>query len=77
MCDSGPAVVLIQQHVGAPDVDGFFGPATRQSVIVFQQVHGLNDDGLVGAMTWAAMFPNGAPGADTDASGTVDPWEVG
>lgn len=77
LCDTGPAVTLIQQHVGAPDIDGYFGPATRQSVIVFQQVHGLNADGLVGRSTWAAMFPTGAPGTDADGDGTVEPWEIG
>jgi peptidoglycan hydrolase-like protein with peptidoglycan-binding domain len=70
-------VRLIQQRVGAPLDDGFFGPATRQSVRVFQeQVVGLEVDGLVGPETWAAMFPNGVAGVDSDSSGTVDPWEV-
>lgn len=76
LCHTGPAVRLIQQHVGAPQVDGLFGPATRQSVRVFQQVSGLNADGLVGPLTWAAMFPDGAPGTDADGDGTVEPWEV-
>jgi hypothetical protein len=76
LCDTGPAVSLIQERVGAPEIDGYFGPATRQSVIVFQQISGLNDDGLVGPMTWAAMFPDGAPGADADGDGIVEPWEV-
>ena len=44
---------------------------------VFQQLHALNDDGLVGPLTWAAMFPNGAPGSDSDGDGTVEPWEIG
>jgi peptidoglycan hydrolase-like protein with peptidoglycan-binding domain len=75
-CHEGPAVELIQSITGAP-VDGLFGPATRQSVRVFQERHGLNPDGLVGPMTWAAMFPNGAPGVDADGNGVVDPWELG
>jgi hypothetical protein len=76
LCDTGPAVRLIQERVGAPQVDGLFGPATRESVRVFQQVNNLEVDGLVGPATWAAMFPGGAPGADTDGDGTVEPWEV-
>lgn len=78
LCDEGPAVRLIQERVGAPEIDGLFGPATRQSVRVFQeQVAGLEVDGLVGPATWAAMFPNGAPGGvDRDGNGTVEPWEV-
>ena len=76
VCDKGAAVTLIQQHVGAPDVDGYFGPATQESVRVFQRIHGLNADGLVGPLTWAAMFPDGAPGTDGDGDGIVEPWEV-
>jgi hypothetical protein len=77
LCHTGPAVRLIQERVGAPEVDGLFGPATRQSVRVFQQVHDLEVDGLVGPATWAAMFPAGASGTDADGDGTVEPWEVG
>ena len=76
ICDRGPAVRLIQQRVGAPTDDSFFGPATRQSVRVFQELNGLEVDGLVGRETWARLFPDGAPGVDADLSGTVDPWEV-
>jgi hypothetical protein len=76
LCHTGPAVRLIQERVGAPEVDGLFGPATRQSVRVFQQVENLEVDGLVGPDTWAAMFPTGAPGTDADGNGTVEPWEV-
>ena len=76
LCDEGPAVELIQWVTGA-DMDGAFGPTTEQAVRVFQQLHALNDDGLVGPLTWAAMFPNGAPGFDSDGDGTVEPWEIG
>lgn len=37
------------------DVDGDFGPKTRDAVIEFQRSHELEDDGRVGAYTWRAL----------------------
>ncbi len=59
---SGPDVASIQSFLNYESggtygiqVDGIFGPATKQAVINFQQRMGLNPDGLVGPVTLAAM----------------------
>lgn len=36
--------------------DGIFGTGTRQAVIAFQNVMGLNPDGIVGEHTWRALY---------------------
>lgn len=38
-------------------VDGKMGPMTRSAIQEFQRVHGLNDDGVVGKLTWAKLRP--------------------
>lgn len=51
----GDAVKLIQKVVGATP-DGDFGSVTERRVMAWQKVHGLKDDGVVGVVTWKAMF---------------------
>jgi Putative peptidoglycan binding domain len=80
ICDSGPAIRLAQERLRASidsslNVDGYFGPGTRNAVRTFQQLHGLSVDGYIGPLTWAALVPD-APGTDVDGSGIVDPDEI-
>ncbi len=61
--------------VPAPTQDGIFGSGTRQAVIAFQQLMGLTGDGMVGPLTWDALyrtyqgiqqnFPNTGTGSGT------------
>ncbi|HEX9961187.1 MAG TPA: peptidoglycan-binding domain-containing protein, partial [Pyrinomonadaceae bacterium] len=58
----GRAVSILQNrlnHHGAKlAVDGDFGKKTHQAVLLFQKSRGLKDDGIVGKITWAALFKN-------------------
>ncbi|MDO4286750.1 MAG: peptidoglycan-binding protein [Eubacteriales bacterium] len=38
------------------EIDGFFGPLTRDAVIAFQRDAGLTPDGIVGPNTWNALI---------------------
>ena len=60
---TGPYVVIIQTELNRiaqnypaipkiPTVDGIFGSRTEASVRAFQQIFGLEDDGIVGKATW-------------------------
>ncbi|MER5649626.1 N-acetylmuramoyl-L-alanine amidase [Streptosporangium sp. NPDC002524] len=45
---------LMRAHKFTIAVDGQFGPMTRATTVVFQRSEGLDQDGLVGRLTWAA-----------------------
>lgn len=64
---SGSAVRDLQNKLRAAgfsiDVDGEFGPQTRNAVLAFQRARGLDVDGVVGPQTWAAL--NQVPAAPT------------
>lgn len=57
----GQAVKDIQSELKvlklySSNVDGDFGPMTRQAVVQFQRQHRLTADGVVGPATWAALI---------------------
>ena len=63
---SGPNVVVIQTALNRisqnypaipkiPNVDGIFGSRTEATVRAFQQIFGLEPDGIVGSATWYAI----------------------
>lgn len=56
----GDMVKRIQEVVGATPVDGVFGPVTKAKVVMWQKIHGLTADGIVGRITLAAMGLAGA-----------------
>lgn len=57
--DDGPLVYTIQYllraHGSGLDVDGIFGPITKNQVMAFQTDKGLTVDGIVGSQTWKAL----------------------
>lgn len=69
-----PAVELIQAKLGV-SIDGVFGPNTESAVKNFQKTHQLEEDGIVGKNTWAALF-TGIP-APTPAPSTPFPLSSG
>lgn len=52
----GDDVKLVQKRLAVKPVDGIYGPATEQAVKQFQKLHGLKVDGIVGPLTWKALF---------------------
>ena len=38
------------------NVDGIFGPKTKQAVIDYQRANGLTSDGIIGPKTWAKLY---------------------
>jgi peptidoglycan hydrolase-like protein with peptidoglycan-binding domain len=49
--------LLIYRNFPPGPVDGDFGPKTEAAVKAFQTSRGLEDDGLVGKLTWEELLP--------------------
>ncbi len=47
------------------EADGLFGRDTESAVKRFQREHGLDDDGVVGPLTWAALLRTTPPDVST------------
>ncbi|MDE7246742.1 MAG: LysM peptidoglycan-binding domain-containing protein [Lachnospiraceae bacterium] len=58
--------------IPAPAQDGKFGRETQQSVAAFQSAVGLTPDGIVGPLTWQALY-NTYLGIDNALPPSVDP----
>lgn len=60
--DKGSAVLALQKRLQARGwriaADGLYGGATESTVRKFQQEKGLQVDGVVGPLTWAALWSN-------------------
>lgn len=52
----GQAVEFVQEIVKAEPADGDFGPITQRCVMKFQKLKNIQEDGIVGPQTWAAMI---------------------
>lgn len=60
MGSRGRAVSILQTRLNQNGaklvIDGDFGKKTHQAVLQFQRSRGLKDDGIVGKLTWAALY---------------------
>lgn len=73
-CDSGSDIFSIQEALnreGYPvDIDGYYGPATRNAVKRFQLDNGLSATGQVGSSTWTQLIgsSSGLPATSSPVS---------
>ena len=51
--------LLVRRTLSFTDIDGVFGPKTKQGVEEFQQSEHLTVDGIVGPATWSALGGDG------------------
>ena len=75
----GDEVVALQHLLNVEGykltIDGDFGAKTESAVKMFQKAHGLDDDGIVGAKTWAALGVKNNTPTNTNSK-CVDPSVV-
>jgi putative chitinase len=71
MGSTGDDIKRIQEKLGV-NTDGIFDAITENAVRTWQAAHGLTADGIVGPITWDAMFA-GAPGGDEASMGGAVP----
>ncbi len=57
----------------ALNVEGLFGLETENAVKRFQREHGLDEDGIVGPLTWAALLGTAPPALDKVLPTTLAP----
>jgi N-acetylmuramoyl-L-alanine amidase len=57
--------------------DGIFGPITEAAVIAFQRSRNLNPDGVVGPLTWGALFSGVSAPPPTARTVVIDPGHGG
>ena len=66
----------LNMHGLSVEVDGVFGTDTRAAVQQFQHEQGLNDDGIVGPLTWAALEGQPPPDPRTTIPHTIPSSDV-
>lgn len=59
--EKGELVKQLQKKLGGLTIDGIFGRLTLARVIIFQRNHKLKVDGIVGPITWKALFGETVP----------------
>ena len=74
---TGPTVrwaqyLLVRRVLTYQQIDGVFGPVTKNAVEEFQAERALGVDGIVGPLTWAALGGDG-PEPPTLAQGSQGP----
>ena len=52
ICSDKFLTMCVQWIVGTEDIDGIYGPLTKEAVKVYQKNHNLTVDGLAGVNTW-------------------------
>jgi hypothetical protein len=67
---TGDDVRRIQTAVGC-EVDGQYGPATRDAVCAYQKTHGLKVSGIVGPHTWAFIVKDVPKSSEDDTRAKI------
>lgn len=78
--NQGYDVRVLQELLQVKPINGMFGKETKEAVIKFQKIKGLEPDGIVGQLTWAALdFNPFELYADTDvqtSSTWIEPYHL-